>query len=559
MAERRRRDRQPGRSRTSPTAASASSRHRRSLPDPVVALQGSGTADAPHIVLNLDTTGRANVSVAYILRDIDGTIDNAVQPVALQYPRRRRAALDQPSRRVRRRRDDGPEPRDAGHAGERRPPGRRRTTSRSSRSGSSRPTPSANDEWVGIDDISVTASAVDLAPAVAVDHAGRRRDDVAVGSNISVTFSEPVDVTGGSFTITCDDVRRPHRRRLRRPRRSRSTPTWTSPSARLHRDRRRRERDRSGRERSARRHGGRPRLHVHDGRGAAAAPGEVVISEVYGGGGNAGATLTNDFIELYNRTGAPISLAGWSVQYASAAGTTWQVTPLTGSIPAGRNYLVQEAAGAGGTVDLPAPDATGTIADEWHGGQGRARLERDRPDRRLPDGRDDQSTSSATGRRPTAPKAAADRRHLSNTTAALAQRRRRDRHRTTTPPTSPSAPPDPHAVRRTGADRRRRRRRRTARPASRSPPIITITFSEPVNVAGSLVHRSPARRAAPTTPARQRRSDDASPSTRPPTSPRTSRARSRSWPPAVTDQDARRPAGHDGGELRVHLPDRGRR
>ena len=58
----------------------------------------------------------------------------------------------------------------------------------------------------------------------------------------------------------------------------------------------------------------------------------------------------------------PISLAGWSVQYASAAGTTWPVTPLTGSIPAGRNYLVKEAAGAGGTVDLPAPDATGTIA-----------------------------------------------------------------------------------------------------------------------------------------------------------------------------------------------------
>ena len=79
------------------------------------------------------------------------------------------------------------------------------------------------------------------------------------------------------------------------------------------------------------------------------------MSEVYGGGGNAGATLTNDFIELYNRTGAPISLAGWSVQYAAAAGTTWQVTPLTGSIPAGTNYLVQEAAGAGGTTRCPRP------------------------------------------------------------------------------------------------------------------------------------------------------------------------------------------------------------
>ena len=50
-------------------------------------------------------------------------------------------------------------------------------------------------------------------------------------------------------------------------------------------------------------------------------PGSVVISEVYGGGGNAGATYTNDFIELYNRTANTISLAGWSVQYAAATGT----------------------------------------------------------------------------------------------------------------------------------------------------------------------------------------------------------------------------------------------
>ena len=54
--------------------------------------------------------------------------------------------------------------------------------------------------------------------------------------------------------------------------------------------------------------------------------GNVVVSEIYGGGGNSGATLTHDFIELFNRTAAPIDLAGWSVQYASAAGATWQVT-----------------------------------------------------------------------------------------------------------------------------------------------------------------------------------------------------------------------------------------
>ena len=90
--------------------------------------------------------------------------------------------------------------------------------------------------------------------------------------------------------------------------------------------------------------------------------GDVVVSEIYGGGGNSGATLTHDFVELYNRTAAPISLAGWSVQYAAAAGVTWQVTPLTGSIAPGKNYLVQEASGAGGTTPLPVPDATGSIA-----------------------------------------------------------------------------------------------------------------------------------------------------------------------------------------------------
>ena len=87
----------------------------------------------------------------------------------------------------------------------------------------------------------------------------------------------------------------------------------------------------------------------------------IVISQVYGGGGNLNATLRNDFIELYNLGSSTVSLTGWSVQYASSAGTTWQKTDLTGSIPPGGYYLVQEAQGAGGTTNLPTPDATGTI------------------------------------------------------------------------------------------------------------------------------------------------------------------------------------------------------
>ena len=95
---------------------------------------------------------------------------------------------------------------------------------------------------------------------------------------------------------------------------------------------------------------------------AGTAAAQVVVSQVYGGGGNSGATLRSDFIELRNTGENTVSLDGWSVQYASSAGSSWQRTPLTGSIAPGGYYLVKQADGAGGTVDLPAPDATGTIA-----------------------------------------------------------------------------------------------------------------------------------------------------------------------------------------------------
>ena len=53
--------------------------------DATIGLQGSNTADAPFIRAYLDTTGYTNVTVAYNVRDIDCTADNAVQAVALQY------------------------------------------------------------------------------------------------------------------------------------------------------------------------------------------------------------------------------------------------------------------------------------------------------------------------------------------------------------------------------------------------------------------------------------------------------------------------------------------
>jgi predicted extracellular nuclease len=89
----------------------------------------------------------------------------------------------------------------------------------------------------------------------------------------------------------------------------------------------------------------------------------VVISEVYGGGGNSGAPFTNDFIELYNSGTTPINLSGWSVQYGSATNlTTWSgVTPLSGSIAPGAYFMVQEASGGSIGSPLPSADVTGSI------------------------------------------------------------------------------------------------------------------------------------------------------------------------------------------------------
>jgi hypothetical protein len=93
---------------------------------------------------------------------------------------------------------------------------------------------------------------------------------------------------------------------------------------------------------------------------ARAASPSLVVSQVFAAGGNAGASYANDYVELFNRGSSAVDLTGWTVQYAAAAGTTWQATPLSGSLPAGRHYLVQLASAAAIGAALPAPDAVGT-------------------------------------------------------------------------------------------------------------------------------------------------------------------------------------------------------
>ncbi len=167
--------------------------------DSVIALQGSGTADAPHIVIYLNTTGKSNISISYNLRDIDGSADDAVQPVALQY----RVGSSGNFTNV-----PGGFVADATTGG-----------AATSVIPVSVVLPSAvdnqpeiqiriittnavgNDEWVGIDDIII--SATDTGPAISITTPNNGATNVAVNSNIDITFSEAVNVTDPWFSIAC--------------------------------------------------------------------------------------------------------------------------------------------------------------------------------------------------------------------------------------------------------------------------------------------------------------------------------------------------------------------
>ncbi|CAN5149658.1 hypothetical protein BH18ACT12_BH18ACT12_09730 [soil metagenome] len=92
---------------------------------------------------------------------------------------------------------------------------------------------------------------------------------------------------------------------------------------------------------------------------ARASASDVVVSQIYGGGGNAGATFRNDYVELFNAGSGTVDLSGWTMQYATAAGTTWQTTALSGTIAPGRHYLIQLASNSDVGAALPPADATG--------------------------------------------------------------------------------------------------------------------------------------------------------------------------------------------------------
>jgi hypothetical protein len=90
--------------------------------------------------------------------------------------------------------------------------------------------------------------------------------------------------------------------------------------------------------------------------------GSVVISQIFGGGGSGAGVPNADYVELHNRGAATVSVAGWSIQYASPTGNSWNLAtaPLSGSIPPGAYFLVRmQTPQALGTA-LPAPNVSGT-------------------------------------------------------------------------------------------------------------------------------------------------------------------------------------------------------
>jgi VCBS repeat-containing protein len=178
------------------------------LADPVVALQGSGTASAPNLVIYLDATGRENIVFSFRARDIDGSADNAIQQVAVQYRIGGSGAwINLPAGYIA---DATTGPSSLG------PDILRTVTLPPAVNGASdlqiriiTTDAVGSDEWVGIDDISVTSQ-----PSLVVNHGTLSIDDASVteGNSGSSAITFTVHRDGGSagavsatWTITFPD------------------------------------------------------------------------------------------------------------------------------------------------------------------------------------------------------------------------------------------------------------------------------------------------------------------------------------------------------------------
>jgi hypothetical protein len=101
----------------------------------------------------------------------------------------------------------------------------------------------------------------------------------------------------------------------------------------------------------------------------------IVISQIYGGGGNMDAPYKADYIELFNRGSIPVSINGWSVQYASSTGTDWLKTDLPDvTLQPGQYFLIQQSAEGTNGVSLPTPDLVKSPVISMAAGAGKVAL-----------------------------------------------------------------------------------------------------------------------------------------------------------------------------------------
>ncbi len=170
------------------------------IPNPTIALNGSGTADAPYIVIYLNTTGQSNIRVRYNARDLDGSVDNSIQQIDTQYR--------------------------AGGAGNfSSVPGGYIADATTGPSQATLVTPvdvtlpavannqsvvevrimttnaAGNDEWVGIDDIQVTTDGVAVLNRANADFNGDGRTDFAITRDTNTPSAEKAKGALGPGTV----------------------------------------------------------------------------------------------------------------------------------------------------------------------------------------------------------------------------------------------------------------------------------------------------------------------------------------------------------------------
>jgi uncharacterized protein len=198
-----------------------------SITNPVVALAGSGTADAPYLMLYLNSIGRQNIQFSCLLRDIDGSVDNSIQPIAFQYRIGETGSFTNIPSAFVADASSGPNlatletsvsftlPIDANNSGQVQI--RIMTTNAV-----------GNDEFIGIDDILVSSTAIPTGPTLSINDASIPEGNsgsinaeftvslsVAAATDVTFTYAtanstaiEPGDYTSttGTGTITAGDL-----------------------------------------------------------------------------------------------------------------------------------------------------------------------------------------------------------------------------------------------------------------------------------------------------------------------------------------------------------------